>query len=198
MMAPLISFVGPAKRRAAYMVQPMSAQPADATMETMEDFLTREYLSVIGQFPEKDLQNSLLRESVVTLVRIKDASKKPPSAPVSDHLPDELAFLEGPLADLGFGKLNLPQAEIERILLAFCGEGVAVPGTPSKLRHSVMSLFTFVGPASGREVMLPADWREVVRSHSWIGKKAVTPDVDLSTYENVGDGYLLRKDNQGS
>src|SRR5205085_10098791 len=110
------------------------------TSEKIDEFLTREYLAVIRQFSEQDVQDQLVRESVVTLVRVKDPSRKPPSAPVSDKLPAELEFLKGPLTDLGFGKLNLPQAEIDKIYLAFCGEGVSVPGTPYKLRHSVMSL----------------------------------------------------------
>lgn len=148
------------------MVQPTMAQPVGESVQTIENFLAREYLPVIRQFPERETQTSLMRESVVTLVRVKDPSKKPPSAPVSDNLPDELKFLEGSLVDLGFSRLNLPEAEIERIVLAFCGEGVAVPGTPYKLRHSVMSLFTFVEPASGHEVRLPADWRQLVRSQS--------------------------------
>jgi hypothetical protein len=129
----------------------------------MDDFLAREYLPVIRQFPEKGVQQSLLRESAVTLVRVKDPSKKPPSAPVSEKLPKELEFLAGSLCDLGFDKLDLPQNDIEQIYLAFCGQGVAVPGTPYRLRHSVMSLFTFVEPASGHEVRLPADWRQTVR-----------------------------------
>jgi hypothetical protein len=132
-------------------------------MTTMDDFLVREYLPVIRQFPDEGMQQSLLRESAVTLVRVKDPSKKPPSAPVSDELPTELAFLAGPLCDLGFGKLDLPPNEIERIYLAFCGQGVAVPGTFYKLRHSVMSLFTFVEPATGHEIKLPPHWRQVVR-----------------------------------
>lgn len=176
------------------MIQPIISPFARRDVETMGDFLAREYLPVIRQFPEEDVQNSLMRESVVTLVRVKDPSKKPPSAPVSDHLPDELKFLGWSLADLGFGKLGLPQAEIEQILLAFCGEGVAVPGTPYKLRHSVMSLFTFVEPASGQELTLPADWRKVVRSQSWIGKKVVVPNFDLSLYRDVGDGYSLQQE----
>src|SRR5262249_20447147 len=140
-------------------------------MNSMDDFLSREYLPVIRQFAEKDVQQSLLRESAVTLVRAKDPSKKPPSAPVSDDMPKELEFLAGPLCDLGFAKLDLPPNEIEQIYLAFCGPGVAVPGTPYKLRHSVMSLFTFVEPASGHEVKLPPNWRQGVRSRAWIGKK---------------------------
>lgn len=129
----------------------------------MNNFLAREYLPVIKQFPE-EVQQSLLHESAITLVRIKDPSKKPPSAPVSDELPKELAFLAGPLRDLGFDKLNLPQDEIKQIYLAFCTRGVAVPDTPYRLRHSVMSLFTFVEPATGDEVKLPENWREAVSS----------------------------------
>jgi hypothetical protein len=157
----------------------------------MNDFLIREYLPVIRQFPENEVQNSLLRESALTLVRTKDPSKKPPSAPVSDHLPKELEFLAGPLCNLGFDKLELQPGEIEQIYLAFCGQGVAVPGTPYKLRHSVMSLYTFVEPASGKEVRLPDNWRQTVHSQVWIGKRVAAGD--LSQYEDQGDGYLLRK-----
>jgi hypothetical protein len=134
-------------------------------MEKMEEFLAREYLPVIRQFPEEEVQESLLHESVITVVCVKDGSKKPPSAQLSNCLPKELAFLEGPSTDLGFGHLSLPKTEVDKILRAFCGEGVAVPGTPYKLRHSVMSLFTFVEPATGHETVLPADWRQFVRSH---------------------------------
>jgi hypothetical protein len=157
----------------------------------MNDFLIREYLPVIKQFPE-EVQRSLLRESAITRVCVKDPSKKPPSAPVSDNLPHELEFLAGSLCDLGFGKLDLPQNAIENIYIAFCSQGVAVPDMRYKLRHSVMSLFTFVEPATGNEVRLPDNWRETVRSRRWIGKK-IAADIDLSLYEDGGDGYLLRE-----
>ncbi len=160
--------------------------PAEATTD---DFLSRDYLSVIRQFPD-EVQRSLLRESAVTLVRTKDPSRQPPSAPVADTLPQELAFLGGSLCDLGFDKLNLPPQEIEQIYRAFCGEGVAVPGTPYRLRHSPMSMFTLVEPANGHEVQLPTDWRQVVRSRVWVGKRIA--DGDLASYEDLGDGYLLR------
>jgi hypothetical protein len=176
------------------MVESTLASSANERANSFADFLSREYLPVIRQFPENEVQSSLLRESVVTLVRTKDPTKKPPSAPVSDSLPHELAFLGGPLVDLGFDKLNSLQTDIETILLAFCAEGVRVPGTPHKLRHSVMSLFTLVEPATGHEVMLPTDWRQAVRSHSWIGKKVVPTDFDPSRYEDVGDGYSLRRE----
>ncbi len=156
-----------------------------------DDFLMREYLPVIRQFPDGETQQALLRESAVTRVCIKDPSRKPPSAPVSDNLPKELAFLAGSMCDLGFGRLDLPPSEIERIYLAFCGQGVAIPGTPYKLRHSVMSLFTFVEPATGQEPKLPSSWRQAIRSRAWIGKKVA--DADLSSYEDKGDGFLLRE-----
>ena len=138
-----------------------------ATKTTLDDFLTREYLSSLRQFPEGTRQ-MLLRGSSTTLVRVKDPSKIPPAAPVSDKLPEELEFLGGHLCDLGFDKLRLPPGEIDQIYTAFAGEGVAVPGTPYKLRHSVMSSFTFVESATGQEVKLPADWRQTVRSETWV------------------------------
>jgi hypothetical protein len=181
-------------RENSLVTQPAAAQSVGEKVEIVRNFLTLDYLSVIRQFPDKNVQDMLMRESVVTLVRTGNPSKEPPGAPVSDQLPDDLRFLQGSLVDLGFGKLNLPQTEIERIFSAFCGEGVAVPGTHYKLRHSVMSLFTLVEPATGHEVTLPTDWRQVVRSQSWIGKEVVPPGTDLSLYRNVGDGYFSREE----
>ncbi|HVA45626.1 MAG TPA: hypothetical protein VNH11_04500 [Pirellulales bacterium] len=158
----------------------------------MTDFLDRNYLSSLQQFPENTRQ-LLLRGSSTTAVRIKDPSKKPPSAPVSDDLPKELRFLGGHLCNLGFDKLGLPQGEIDRIYRAFAGEGVAVPGTLYKLRHSVMSMFTFVEPAKGGEVTLPGSWRQTVRSDKWLGKKVAAVDVDLSQYKEEPDGYILKE-----
>jgi hypothetical protein len=159
----------------------------------MDDFLLREYLPIIRQFPDKEVQRSLLRESARTLVRVKDPSRKPPSAPVSDTLPTALELLAGPFCDLSFDRLDLSPSGIDTLYLAFCGQGVAVPGTPYKLRHSVMSLITFVELASGHEVELPANWRVAVRSRRWIGKKVPADGLDLSQYEDKGDGYLLRE-----
>src|SRR5262249_890887 len=155
----------------------------------------REYLSSIRQFPDRETQRWLLRESSKTLVRTKDPSKKSPSAPVSDHLPKELEFLGGGLCNLGFDKLDLPENEIEKIYMAFAGQGGAVPGTSYKLRHAVMSLFTFVELASGDELILPDNWRQTVRSDIWIGKAIAEGGFDLSLYDDKGDGYLLRKGN---
>jgi hypothetical protein len=166
-------------------------------METIDTFLDREYGSSLRQFPE-DTQELLLRRSSTTLVRVKDPSQKPPAAPVSDSLPQELAFLGGHFCNLGFDQLALSANEIDRIYTAFAGRGVAIPGTPYKLRHSVMSSFAFVEPATGKEPMLPADWRQTVRSDTWIGKKVCTPDDDLSQYEDQGDGYIRRPMTKGS
>lgn len=157
----------------------------------MSDFLDRDYFSSLQQFPE-DTQQVLLRGSSTTAVRTKDPSQKPPSAPVSNDLPRELAFLGGHLCKLGFDKLDLPQNEIDRIYRAFAGEGVAVPGTAYKLRHSVMSMFTFIEPAKGGEVALPVHWRQTVRSDKWLGKKVGGTGMDLSRYQEEEDGYLLK------
>lgn len=159
----------------------------------MNDFLAREYLPVIEQFPDEEVQHSLLKESAVTRICVKDPAKKPPCAPVSDNLPRELEFLAGGLCDLGFSRLDLPQKEIDDLYIAFCSQGVAIPGVPYRLRHSVMSLFTFVEQAIGNELPLPDNWREVVRSRRWVGKK-VAAGLDLSLYEDAGDGYLLRQE----
>ncbi len=159
----------------------------------VNQFVAREYLPVIRQFTEPEVQQSLLRESTKTLVRTKDPSQKTPSAPVSDDLPTELEFLAGSMCDLGFDKLGLLEKDVEQLYIDFCGQGVGVPGTRYKLRHSVMSLFTFVEPAGGLEPKLPDNWREAVRSHKWIGKKVVPAGIDLSQYEDQGDGFLLRE-----
>ena len=72
------------------MVESTLASSAKETADGFADFLSREYLPVIRQFPETEVQWSLLRESVVTLVRTKDLTKRPPCAPVSDFLPSML------------------------------------------------------------------------------------------------------------
>ena len=76
----------------------------------------------------------------------------------------DLEFLAGSLCDLGFDKLDLPESEIDKLYLAFCSQGVGIPGTAYRLRHSVMSLFTLVEPATGHEAMLPVNRRQTVRS----------------------------------
>ncbi len=77
------------------MVESTLASSANERADEFADFLSREYLPVIRQFPENEVQWSLLRDSVVTLVRTKDLTKRPPCAPVSDFLPHELTFLGG-------------------------------------------------------------------------------------------------------
>ena len=44
------------------------------------------------------------------------------------QVPRELSFLHRRFVDLGFEKLGLSQADHKALLLAFVGEGVAVPG----------------------------------------------------------------------
>src|SRR5436309_3332701 len=51
-------------------------------------------------------------------------------------LPPDFEFLGGGFVRLSFECLGLPQDEFCRLSLAFVGAGVAVPGTPYRLRNS--------------------------------------------------------------
>ena len=63
------------------------------------------------------------------------------------QVPAELSFLRPGFVDLGFENLGLGDEEHKALLLAFCGDGVAVPGTPYKLRFTGMAMSTVVEPA---------------------------------------------------
>lgn len=78
------------------------------------------------------------------------------------HLPAGFEFLRGPFVDLGFDRLGLGAAELDAVLLAFVGTGVAVPGTPCRLRF-VRPVLSVVEPADvGEGTALPTGWRECV------------------------------------
>ena len=119
------------------------------------------------------------------------------------QVPAELSFLRPGFVDLGFEYLGLGDEEHKALLLAFCGDGVAVPGTPYKLRFTGMGMSTVVEPATGTEPPLPAHWRQGVlvidaqNRLTWIGKR-VRPEqvgqVDLALYQDAGDGWQLRPD----
>ena len=119
------------------------------------------------------------------------------------EVPEELSFLHSKCVDLGFENLSLSDDEYKALLLAFVGEGVAVPGSPYKLRYTGMGMSTVVEPATGQEPSLPAHWKQGVRvmdkqdRFSWIGKR-VRPNplgqVNLALYQDVGDGWQLRPD----
>jgi hypothetical protein len=117
------------------------------------------------------------------------------------QVPAELSFLRPGFVDLGFENLGLSEADHKALLLAFCGDGVAIAGTPHKLRFSGVGMATVVEPATGQEPSLPAHWKQglyVVDPQdrlTWIGKR-VRPDqvgkVDLGLYRDAGDGWQLR------
>jgi hypothetical protein len=50
-----------------------------------------------------------------------------------EQVPAELSFLRPGFVDLGFENLGLGDDEHEGLLLAFCGDGVTVPGTPHRI-----------------------------------------------------------------
>ena len=77
-------------------------------------------------------------------------------------LPPGFEFLGGGFTDLGFDRLGLEAAELDAVLLAFVGVGVAVPGTPWRLRFA-RPVLSVVEPADGGEAAtLPGHWREGV------------------------------------
>lgn len=77
-------------------------------------------------------------------------------------LPAGFGFLGGGFVDLGFDRLGLAAAELDAVLLAFVGIGVAVPGTPWRLRFA-RPVLSVVEPADGSEAAtLPGYWREGV------------------------------------
>ena len=78
------------------------------------------------------------------------------------ELPPGYEFLGGGFVDLGFDRLGLPAAELDAVLLAFVGIGVAVPGTTWRLRF-VRPVLSVVEPTDGNEAAtLPGHWREGV------------------------------------
>jgi hypothetical protein len=149
--------------------------------------MAKTYLESIGHFSEA-VQADLIEWSTRTRF---------PQAPA------ELSFLRPGFVDLGIENLGLGEDEHKALLLAFCGDGVAVPGTPYKLRFTGMAMSTVVEPATGTEPPLPVHWKQglyVVDAQgrlTWIGKR-VRPDqvgkVDLPLYQDVGDGWQLRSD----
>ena len=93
-------------------------------------------------------------------------------------LPPGFECLRGPFVDLGFDRLGLAAAELDAVLLAFVGIGVAVPGTPWRLRFA-RPVQSVVEPADGSEsATLPGYWREGVSvtgldGHStWVENRA--------------------------
>ena len=149
--------------------------------------MAKTYLESIGHFSE------LVREGLITW---STRTRFP-------QVPGELSFLRPGMVDLGFENLGLSEADHKALLLALCGDGVAVPGTQDKLRYTGMATSTVVEPATGTEPPLPAHWKQglyVVDPQgrlTWIGKR-VRPDqvgeVDLGLYRDAGDGWELCSD----
>jgi hypothetical protein len=115
-------------------------------------------------------------------------------------LPDGFRFLRGAFIDLGFE--HYPEAvDVRGIARAVVGTGVLVPDTPFRIR-TAHTAHTCVEPAYGSETAaLPREWKQFVvvigndDRWSWVGKR-VTPErtggVDLSKYQDDGDGWALK------
>jgi hypothetical protein len=120
-------------------------------------------------------------------------------------LPPVFEFLGG-FVCLGFACLGLPAVDERKLAVAFVAGGVAVPGTPYRLRN-VRPLRSVVEPTDWTEqATLPAHWRQGVlvmgrdNRYSWIGKRVGVDQLgkmDLCDYEDAGDGWRL-KDGQAA
>jgi hypothetical protein len=157
----------------------------------MTDFKT--WLEAIeADFPDKPwLQEMLIREAQKT--------------GFGKRLPPGFTFLGEGFVCLGFENLGLPSEDEWKLAVAFVASGVAVPGTPYRLRN-VRPLRSVVEPTDWTErATLPAHWKEGVLvmgrddRYSWIGKRVALEQlgkIDLRDYEDAGDGWTL-KDNGG-
>lgn len=111
-------------------------------------------------------------------------------------LPAVVAFLQGRFVDLGFENLGLSSQEHRKIMLAFGGTGVSIPGTQLRMRFAYPH--AEIEPVEGGETAaLPAWWNEGVlvlddqMVPTWVGKR-VRPDqttgFDLQGYKDAGEG----------
>lgn len=158
----------------------------------MSEFKT--WLEAIeADFPYKPwLREMLIREAQ------KTGFRKP--------LPPGFEFLGGGFVCLGFECLGLPAENEWNLAVTFVSGGVALPGTPYRLRN-VRPFRSFVEPTDWTErATLPDYWRQgvLVMGHdgrySWIGKRLGLErlgNIDLHDYEDVGDGWWL-KDGQAA
>lgn len=130
---------------------------------------------------------------------IREAQKTGFSRP----LPLGFQFLGGGFVCLGFECLGL-SAEYEwKLAVAFVAGGVAVPGTPYRLRN-VRPLRSVVEPTNWTErATLPVHWRQGVLvmgrgdRYSWVGKRLSFDrrgNIDFRDYEDAGDGWRLKDD----
>jgi hypothetical protein len=145
---------------------------------------SKTWLESIQQF-DAETQEGLLREAART------------SFP--RDLPRELAFLSDGFVDLGFEHLGLADAECRRLLRAFSGTGIAVPGTRYRLRNFA-GIRSVVETADANETAtLPEFWKQGVLvldrngQPSWVGKR-FSRDLlvtwDLTNYRDVGEGLV--------
>lgn len=121
-------------------------------------------------------------------------------------LPSGFEFLGEGFVCLGFECLGLPAEDEWGLAVAFVAGGVAVLGTPYRLRN-VRPLRSVVEATDWTErATLPAHWKQGVlimgwdNCYRWIGKRVALErlgNIDLGHYEDAGDGWRL-KDRQAA
>jgi hypothetical protein len=116
-------------------------------------------------------------------------------------LPPGFEFFGGGFVCLGFENLGLLPEDEWKLAVAFVAGGVAVPGTPYRLRN-VRPLRSVVEPTDWTEcATLPVHWRQGVlvmgwdNRYRWIGRQVGLErlgKIDLRDYEDAGDGWTLK------
>jgi hypothetical protein len=112
--------------------------------------------------------------------------------------PPDLAFLDGRFVGLGFENLGIDQQKHNDLLRALSGTGVAVPGTPHRLRF--VYPYAVIEPVDGSEkATLPKWWKQAVLVvvdqvvPTWVGKRVRPQQIagfNLQGYKDVGEGLV--------
>ena len=118
------------------------------------------------------------------------------------QIPQELSFLQGDV-DLGFENLGLSAQQQSVLHTAFDSDGVAVPGTIYKVRRLPNAHVGVIEPATGKEPVLPGNWKQGVycligHTFSYVGKKVRRNDQlppgfepgNDAGYKDMGDGHV--------
>jgi len=113
-------------------------------------------------------------------MKLHSIIREAPHTRVEGSLPPELAFLGGAahIVDFGLENLGLGEAGYKAVYAAFIDQGVALPGTPYKLRYTRTGHTVVERTTAGEELLtLPEYWAEAVLvlgandKPTWIGER---------------------------
>jgi hypothetical protein len=112
-------------------------------------------------------------------------------APFTSEVPPEYELFANRIVSLGFDRYPIPEPERLGLCQHYLSDGVRIPGTPYKIRVTVIGRAEFV-PSAGGEPELPADWLHYVAVEDMFVGKQVAPllGLDLTGYVATPDGWL--------